>query len=401
MSAPTPHALVPISARELRERRVALSAVLASEGLDGWIAYGDDRLFEGAGHIRWLSGLHPHFEPVLAVGDRDGTVTLLTGPETVGLAVRETADAGVADVLAMEELVHPGLRYAGIPTCPGPQTLHRLLGESPRVGLIGGGQIPASVIATVLRPLEALGTGLVAADDAAHALRAVKSADEQRLLDAAFAIAADGMREVAEALTPGRSEREVAALAERRMRADGAEGFGIETMVAAGARNSSTVLARTTQRPIAAGDLVTVTLVPRVAGYHASLGRAFVVGSNREARRWIELGWEVQRTGAAALRAGAPGRDAAARCAEVVAAARCGARIDQVWVHSTGVVEFEPPSFAPDSAAPLGAEAAVNVDVPLFDAPWGGLRIEDGYAVEGGAVRPRLRDAEAIVPIDL
>lgn len=25
----------------------------------------------------------------------------------------------------------------------------------------------------------------------------------------------------------------------------------------------------------------------------------------------------------------------------------------------------------------------VSVDIPLFDAPWGGLRVEDGYLIRG------------------
>jgi hypothetical protein len=74
------------------------------------------------------------------------------------------------------------------------------------------------------------------------------------------------------------------------------------------------------------------------------------------------------------------------------------ARIRDVWVHNTGMVEFEPPLFTATSGVRLQADMAVNIDVPIFDAPWGGMRLEDGFAVEGDRVRPRLPDAEGLVP---
>jgi Xaa-Pro aminopeptidase len=57
-------------------------------------------------------------------------------------------------------------------------------------------------------------------------------------------------------------------------------------------------------------------------------------------------------------------------------------------VHSVGVIEFEPPIFGPSSAAQLKKDMIVSVDIPLFDAPWGGLRVEDGFRItESGAER--------------
>src|SRR6516225_7453931 len=50
---------------ELRARPRALGHALAEAGFDAWIAYGDDRAVAGPDHIRFLSDLPPHFEPVL------------------------------------------------------------------------------------------------------------------------------------------------------------------------------------------------------------------------------------------------------------------------------------------------------------------------------------------------
>ena len=57
-------------------------------------------------------------------------------------------------------------------------------------------------------------------------------------------------------------------------------------------------------------------------------------------------------------------------------------------VHSVGVIEFEPPIFGPSSSALFQPRMVISVDIPLFDAPWGGLRIEDGFLItDSGAER--------------
>ena len=50
-------------------------------------------------------------------------------------------------------------------------------------------------------------------------------------------------------------------------------------------------------------------------------------------------------------------------------------------VHSVGVIEFEPPIFGPSSPATLKKDMVISVDIPMFNTPWGGLRIEDGYLI--------------------
>jgi Xaa-Pro aminopeptidase len=46
-----------------------------------------------------------------------------------------------------------------------------------------------------------------------------------------------------------------------------------------------------------------------------------------------------------------------------------------------GLIEFEPPIFGPSSAATLEEGMVVSIDIPVFNAPWGGLRVEDGFLV--------------------
>jgi Xaa-Pro aminopeptidase len=57
-------------------------------------------------------------------------------------------------------------------------------------------------------------------------------------------------------------------------------------------------------------------------------------------------------------------------------------------LHSVGVTEFEPPIFGPSSGARLDQGMAISIDIPMFNASWGGLRVEDGFLVaDTGAER--------------
>jgi hypothetical protein len=44
---------------------------------------------------------------------------------------------------------------------------------------------------------------------------------------------------------------------------------------------------------------------------------------------------------------------------------------------------------------------AISIDVPLFFAPWGGLRIEDGFRLEPDGPRPRVAGRREAFPWQL
>ncbi len=53
-----------------------------------------------------------------------------------------------------------------------------------------------------------------------------------------------------------------------------------------------------------------------------------------------------------------------------------------------GVIEFEPPIFGPASPPVLEEDMVISIDIPVFNTPWGGLRIEDGYVVTAAGAEP-------------
>jgi Xaa-Pro aminopeptidase len=65
----------------------------------------------------------------------------------------------------------------------------------------------------------------------------------------------------------------------------------------------------------------------------------------------------------------------------VVEASGFGAYYLYTGVHSVGVIEFEPPIFSSHNPTRLEPGMVVSIDIPMFNAPWGGLRIEDGFLI--------------------
>jgi Xaa-Pro aminopeptidase len=334
-----------------------------------------------------LAGIPVYFEPVCVLIPASGEPVLLCGPET-----REYARliGHIPDVRVLREFTHPDEDY--------PYTTIQGLGEIAsgiardltatsggaghtlrRIGIAGRSLIGADVFAAFQAALP--GAQWLEMEAPMCALRAVKTPAEIAVIRHAYRIAEAGIQAAIDAIAPGVMEREVAAEAEAAMRRAGAEGTGIDTIVASGP-NSRPILARSTLRRIAADDLVLLTVAPRYEGYHGAIGRAVTVGNpGQDVQRALEVAIAAQKACARALGAGVEGRAVEATGRRIVEEAGLGRHFLYSGLHSVGVIEFEPPIFGPSASGSLHEGMVISIDIPLFDAPWGGLRIEDGYLI--------------------
>lgn len=387
---------------ELRQRPGALGDALGEAGFDGWIAFGDDRACYGPDHIRYLADIEPHFEPIFLAGASGASeAVLLTGPETVGYATVVTARAAISEIVPMEELAHPEEEYPTISLASGLEVLRDLFSGARRIAVVGMDAVLHPAWEGLISPLRDAGIEVASGDAVAYRLRSVKTDAEQAVIDEAYRIARAGLEAAARAVTPGATEREVAAAAEAAMRHAGAEGFGIDTMVASGFDNTSPIIARSTFRRIGKEELVWVTLAPRYEGYHGALARPFLFTANPDVEAAIEVARAGQRAGAERLVAGTKGADAAQVVREQLEGGGTGAGLPYVPIHSIGMIEFEPPIFLSSSEVLVQEGMALSIDAALFHGPWGGLRIEDGWAIRDGVAQPRFGDYEDIVPVML
>lgn len=370
-----------IAADEFLQRWAGVQQMMQAHALDLLIAYADDRAVFGPAHARWLANFPVHFEPCCILIAREGPPVLLCGPESDQYAL---AVGQVSDVRILRELTHPDEDYPFSHIEGLDAVVASLVPEREavrRVGLAGRVLVGADLLAAFQRALP--GAAWVDAEGWMCGLRAVKSPAEIAVMRHAYRIAQQGLDAAVAAIRPGVTERAVAAEAEAAMRRAGAEGTGIDTIVAAGP-HTRPILARSTFRPIAENDLVLLTVAPRYEGYHAAIGRPVFVGDPGAAARHARAAaTRAQEACALALRPGIEGRQVEAVGRRIMEEAGLGDAFLYSGVHSVGVIEFEPPIFGPSSPAWLEPGMVISVDIPVFNAPWGGLRVEDGYLITG------------------
>ncbi len=384
MSEPDPKPKIP--APEYRERWSKVQAMMEQQDLDFLVAYADDRAVFGPAHARWLANFPAHFEPVCILMPRQGDPVMLVGPESDEYA---RLAGHISDVRVLREFTHPDEDYPYSRI----QSLAEIMAETGadlrsvrRVGLGGRGLMGADVLAAFQNALA--DARWVDVENALCDLRALKSPAEIEVIRHAYRIAEAGFQAGVEAIQEGVTEREVAAEIDAAMRRAGAEGTGIDTIVASGP-NSRPILARSTFRRIQPDELVLLTVAPRYEGYHAAIGRPVLVGDpGAEVFRVVDAAVRAQEACAKALCPGVEGRQVEVIGRRIVEEAGLGQYFLYSGVHSVGVIEFEPPIFGPSSPARLQKDMIISIDIPMFNTPWGGLRVEDGYLItEAGAER--------------
>jgi Xaa-Pro aminopeptidase len=375
-----------IPAAEFRARWARVQELMDAGDLDFLLAYSNDGAVAGPAHVRWLAGFPVHFEPACVLLPREGEPVLLCGPESDQYAL---LSGSIPDVRVLRAFTHPDEDYPFSRI----QSLDEIIADLPqgsarirRVGLAGGGLVPFETMSAFRAALP--GVEWVDVEGPISELRAQKSPAEIAVTRHAYRIAELGLLAGLEAVEPGATERAVAAEIEAAMRRAGAEGTGIDTIVASGP-NSRPILARSTFRRIEQDDLVLLTVAPRYEGYHAALGRLVLLGDpGDEIRSALDVAVRAQEACARALRPGIEGREVEAIGRRIVSDAGLGSYFLYSGVHSVGVVEFEPPIFGPSSPAQLKEDMLISIDIPIFNTPWGGLRVEDGYRItDTGAER--------------
>jgi Xaa-Pro aminopeptidase len=201
-----------------------------------------------------------------------------------------------------------------------------------------------------------------------------------RLSDVARAVIRDGCVAV------GRSEHEVAADVDHRMRWAGFSRPAFETMVASGP-NSAYPHARPTSRRLEAGDPVVLDFGGVFRRYCVDLTRTFCLGvASAALDRMFEAVFTAHAAACAAVRPGASGHrvDAAAR--DVLTAAGYGEAFGHATGHGLGLEVHEAPRLGkrrPGAEPEPELEAGVvcTIEPGAYVPGVGGIRLEDDVAV--------------------
>ena len=280
-----------VAARTANEKRLReLRRLIEARGLSGII------LFEGD-NMAYKVALTRHFNAVLVV---PGNVYVITDATLYHVALEESPwNVVLVEDFALEELKRKLLALLG-----GPKDAQRLV-----IGVNKAwGRTRTSFLYVDL--LEALRSSGIEAIDATDILAQVFDKpfeEEQAIIKWISSVASRALQSIEEALRPGMSEYEVAAIADKVLDENGVTDRWFATIVASGPRAASPH-AKTSTRRIAEGDPVIVDLGPLWMGYDGCVAHTFIAGRSSYWERIVEDVAEALRSGLKHAEPGAPVR---------------------------------------------------------------------------------------------
>jgi Xaa-Pro aminopeptidase len=220
------------------------------------------------------------------------------------------------------------------------------------------------------------GVELIPAGDLVEQLRAVKEPEELERIAAATELADEVYRWAVDRGLAGRTEREVAAACEARLRELGA-GPSFPPIVAAG-ENGALPHAEPEEREIGTGQLVVFDMGALLDGYCSDCTRTFATGEVGDgAREVYELVLRSQEAALKAVRAGAKGKEVDAVPREMISEAGHGDRFGHGTGHGVGLEVHEGPRLATTSDDELQEGNVITVEPGVYLPGRFGVRIED------------------------
>ena len=185
-------------------------------------------------------------------------------------------------------------------------------------------------------------------------------------------------------IAAGRTERQVAADLEYRMRVLGAERPSFDTIVASGP-NGAKPHHGAGDRALQEGDLVTIDYGAHLAGFNSDMTRTVAVGKVDDFSREIyEIVLKAQEAGVRAATPGTPLAEVDAVCRDIIREAG----YDQYFVHSTGhgigLDVHEAPGAATTGKGKLEAGMTLTIEPGIYIPGKVGVRIEDTLVITEG-----------------
>ena len=221
--------------------------LLTEKNLDLALIYYDEF---NIGNGWYLTGWCPQFESGAVLIPRTGDPMILGGPESEPFA---KLDSAITETRNFPVFMVPDEEYPNATIIDFPKLFAELnarLGKVKRIGLVGGGRMPADCWRQIVDGMK--GVELVDLTNDYVQFRYRKSEWEREQIRQSFKLADFCYEAMKAKVAPGVSEIEVAAAGEFAARSRGASGFGFSAIVGSGAR-SNAVVPTASAKKLAAG----------------------------------------------------------------------------------------------------------------------------------------------------
>ena len=212
-------------------------------------------------------------------------------------------------------------------------------------------------------------------------LRRVKDVEELNLMRKASEIADRVIEDISKFLRPGMVEREVKQFLLRRFIELGAEGPSFSPIVASGPGGSMPHY-RKEDRALTEGDFVVIDMGCRYRGYCSDITRTFCIGEpDEEQKKIYGVVLAAQKTGEAAVKAGATGQDVDRAARKVIVDAGYGPNFLNRLGHGIGIALHEHPYIIEGNDVPLAPGNVFSIEPGIYLPEKYGVRIENLVAV--------------------
>lgn len=179
-------------------------------------------------------------------------------------------------------------------------------------------------------------------------------------------------------MKPGVTEEQIAWKMEVFMRENGADALSFPSIVASGV-NGALPHARPSDKPLAAGEFVTLDFGCVYEGYCSDMTRTVFLGEpTGKDEEMYGLVLKAQKAGVAAVRPGVRADEVDAVARDIIAAAGYGENFGHGLGHGIGMdVHEEIPRLSPVGRVVLAPRMVASVEPGVYVPGWGGIRIED------------------------
>lgn len=361
---------------EYAARLDALREAMAGRGYDVFVAYADEYR---PGDAFYLSNFKPinvleeAHQVVIVPLDEDPV--LLTGTLN-SYGARERA--WIEDVRSFDSLA---------------ETVREVVAsqDAETIGLAGQQLFPVQYYE---RLAAALPDRAIQRDDELLAqLRWHKSEAEVRMLSSAAAVGDESIGDVVEALEPGATEADLAAVGEYGARRRSAE-IGSAYVIIAGENTRHPTWRPSPDAVVADGDYVIIDASPQYRGYAADVAITGIVGRDDEKAATLDRANDLVRAVIEEdVYPGVVASDLYERVRERVSARGW----EDAWLpwargvraigHGVGIDVVEYPNLGPDVEQTLDPGTVVSLKLDLHGIPGGGLRVERMVAIEDDGAR--------------
>lgn len=367
--------------------------IMAAKNIDAVLVYYDEF---NIGNGWYLTGWCPQFESGAVLLPREGEPLILGGPESEPFAKLDSAVTATRNfpVFMVPDEEYPNAAITDFEALF--KELKSRLGVLKKIGLVGGGRMPADCYRQIADGFKSV--KLVDVTEDFVRLRYIKSDWEVTQIRAAFKLAEFSYAAMKKAVVPGVSEIEVAAAGEYAARSRGASGFGFTAIVGSGLR-SNAVVPTASSKKMVNGELVMIGIAPKVQGYAGVVGDVLAVNGKctpkqKECVKYLKDAFCLTKE---VLAVGKTGREIDAPARAYFKKTGLSKYLVCPFVHTIGLHEAESPFFGPHSDDVLKPGMTVCIDVSFFGHPdFNGVRIETGYEISNKGVIPLSPSMDAL-----